>query len=148
MHNLKPWKKVAPKCVVFYSKVPKVNNQTLGSCCGSTEKWWKWENKLNQEDPGLLPTPGNLLKNLTLGENVAESGHPAHHAPNSIKNDTNNFVLEIRKIIFCLASKLFWNESFEKVWRFTKKIGRFWEKQNVTSNVVNRCLLRSFQEGL
>jgi hypothetical protein len=24
-------------------------------------KWWKWENKLNLEDQGSLPTPGNLF---------------------------------------------------------------------------------------
>jgi hypothetical protein len=31
------------------------------SRCGSAVKWWKWENKWNQEDPGSLPTPGNLF---------------------------------------------------------------------------------------
>jgi hypothetical protein len=33
----------------------------IGSRCGSAVKWWKWENKLYREDPGLLPTPGNLF---------------------------------------------------------------------------------------
>jgi hypothetical protein len=33
----------------------------LGSRCGSAVKWWKWENKWNWEDLGLLPTPGNLF---------------------------------------------------------------------------------------
>jgi hypothetical protein len=33
-----------------------------GSRCGSAVKWWKWENKRNRVDPGLLPTPGNLFK--------------------------------------------------------------------------------------
>jgi hypothetical protein len=33
----------------------------MGSRCGSTVKWWKWENKWNQEDLGWLPTPGNLF---------------------------------------------------------------------------------------
>jgi hypothetical protein len=30
-------------------------------CCGSAVKWWKWETKWNWEDPGSLPTPGNLF---------------------------------------------------------------------------------------
>jgi hypothetical protein len=33
----------------------------LGSRCGSAVKWWKWENNWNREDPGLLPTLGNLF---------------------------------------------------------------------------------------
>jgi hypothetical protein len=32
-----------------------------GSRCGSAVKWWKWENKWNQEDPGSLLTPGNFF---------------------------------------------------------------------------------------
>jgi hypothetical protein len=35
-------------------------------------KWLKWENKLNREDPGSLPTPGNLFKNVhTIYNSIA-----------------------------------------------------------------------------
>jgi hypothetical protein len=33
----------------------------VGSRCGSAVKWWKWKNKWNWEDPGLLTTPGKLF---------------------------------------------------------------------------------------
>jgi hypothetical protein len=56
-----------------FTKVPekrpnghKIYQHILGSRCGSAVKWCKWENKWNQEDPGSLPTPGNLLKNPNI----------------------------------------------------------------------------------
>jgi hypothetical protein len=33
-----------------------VRAKVLGSRCGSAVKWWKWDDKWNREDPGLLPT--------------------------------------------------------------------------------------------
>jgi hypothetical protein len=47
----------------------------LGSRCGSAVKWWKWENKWNQEDPGLLPTPGNLFFKKGLGAGAFPAKH-------------------------------------------------------------------------
>jgi hypothetical protein len=42
-----------------------------GSRCGSALKWRKWENEWNWEDPGSLPTLGNLIKKT----NSWHSGH-------------------------------------------------------------------------
>jgi hypothetical protein len=44
-------------CQIYIGKT----YQKGGSRCDSAVKWRKWENKLNWEAPGLLPTPGNLL---------------------------------------------------------------------------------------
>jgi hypothetical protein len=57
--------KIDDNFVACYSKYVQLCKESIhnkGSRCGSVVKWWKWENKWNQEDLGLLPSPGNLFK--------------------------------------------------------------------------------------
>jgi hypothetical protein len=56
----------------------------MGSRCGSAVTWWKWENKLNWEDPGSLPTPGNLFKNYLF--NYGQGRFKKVYYYNRIKN--------------------------------------------------------------